>query len=96
MLSTCNTGIDLSRPFDGAPSMNPQVSAIFSSYSPAVRTALHRLRLLIFDVAAGTAGVGPLLETVKWGQPSYLPRTPRTGTTIRALSSMRVRRPMTS
>ena len=48
-----------------------------------MRDALLRLRGLIFEAAAQTPGVGPLIETLKWGEPAYLPRTPRSGTTIR-------------
>jgi len=42
-----------------------------------------RLRQLIFETAAGLEGVGPLDETLKWGQPSYLTSQTKSGTTIR-------------
>lgn len=38
---------------------------------------------MILDVAASTPGVGPLEETLKWGQPSFLTSTSKSGTTIR-------------
>jgi len=38
---------------------------------------------LIFDAAASVESIGPLVETLKWGQPAYLPERPRTGSTIR-------------
>ncbi len=41
------------------------------------------LRHLILDVAASTPGVGPLEETLKWGQPSYLTAQTKSGTTVR-------------
>jgi hypothetical protein len=41
------------------------------------------LRELVFDTAAATAGVGPLTETLKWGQPSYLTEETGSGTTVR-------------
>ena len=41
------------------------------------------VRTLIFQTAAAQATIGPLIETLKWGQPAYLPATPRVGTTIR-------------
>jgi len=44
---------------------------------------LMALRELIFDVAAGTEGVGPLSETLKWGQPSYLTEQTGSGSTVR-------------
>jgi hypothetical protein len=46
------------------------VAEFFRRYPPKLRTRLMALRELIFDVAAGTEGVGPLSETLKWGQPS--------------------------
>jgi hypothetical protein len=38
---------------------------------------------MIFEVAAATPGVGKLEETLKWGQPSYLTTSSKSGTTIR-------------
>jgi len=44
---------------------------------------LDTLRALIFETASDTQGVGAIEETLKWGQPSYLTRRPKSGTTIR-------------
>ena len=41
------------------------------------------LRRLILDTASKTTGVGELEETLKWGQPSYLTRETKSGSTIR-------------
>ena len=41
---------------------------------------LKQLRKLIFDTAKGTEGIEKLVETTKWGEPSYLTKT---GSTIR-------------
>ncbi|MBT8425044.1 MAG: DUF1801 domain-containing protein [Silicimonas sp.] len=60
----------------------PEVEAVFDTYPEAARTCLMAARAVIFE-AAETAGVGPLRETLKWGQPAYLPEAPRTGTTVR-------------
>lgn len=57
-----------------------EVAAVFEAYPPALRRRLLRLRELIFETHAGTAGVSELEETLKWGQPSYLNKS---GTTIR-------------
>ena len=62
---------------------DPKVEEAFSVYSPAVRKKLMMLRSLIFDVASKTEGVGELEETLKWGQPSYLTKTTKAGSTIR-------------
>ncbi len=60
-----------------------RVAALFRSYPPAVRAKLLALRELVIDVAARTPGVGPLTETLKWGQPSYLTEETGAGTTVR-------------
>lgn len=43
---------------------------------------LH-LRGLIFETAAATPAVGPVFETLKWGQPAYLTQQTKAGTTLR-------------
>jgi hypothetical protein len=65
--------------------MNPDrdVKAAFDAHPKAVREALLGLRKLIIAVAAETAGVGPVIETLKWGEPAYLPKAPGVGTTVR-------------
>jgi hypothetical protein len=59
------------------------VAEKFSSYAPATRNKLLALRELIFDVAQGMPEVGPLEETLKWGQPAYLTRATGSGSLIR-------------
>lgn len=61
----------------------PAVAAVFAAYPAALRKRLLALRELVFDVAARTEGVGPLTETLKWGQPSYLTEESGSGTTVR-------------
>ncbi|HEY4167817.1 MAG TPA: DUF1801 domain-containing protein [Reyranella sp.] len=61
----------------------PGVAAAFEAYPAALRKRLLALRALVFDVAARTEGVGPLTETLKWGQPSYLTEATRSGSTVR-------------
>ena len=62
---------------------DPKVAAAFNVFPPVTRKKLMRLRMLIFDVAKETEGVGELEETLKWGQPSYLTKKPKCGSTIR-------------
>lgn len=62
---------------------DPEVAAVFDRYPADVRAPLLELRALVFETAAETEGVGPLVETLKWGQPSYLTEKTRSGTTIR-------------
>jgi Domain of unknown function (DU1801) len=63
--------------------MPADVAEIFAAYPAAIRTKIKAVRQLIFDVAKTTAGVGPLQETLKWGEPAYLPVATKTGSTIR-------------
>lgn len=55
------------------------VAAVLDRYPKPIRDALLALRAVIVGVA-GEEDVGPLEETLKWGQPAYLCAT---GTTIR-------------
>jgi hypothetical protein len=63
--------------------MNPAVAAVFETYPAPLRERLMRLRSLIEETAASTDGVGPLEETLKWGEVSYLTSASGSGTTVR-------------
>ena len=65
------------------PFASPAVEERFAGYPEAERRRLMEMRETIFEVAAGTDGVGPIEETLKWGQPSYLTPTTKSGTTLR-------------
>ncbi|RST85356.1 DUF1801 domain-containing protein [Aquibium carbonis] len=65
-----------------APPLPPAVSAAFDSFPVRARGPLIELRRLVFRVAK-EKGVGPLTETLKWGEPAYLTEATRTGSTIR-------------
>lgn len=69
------------RPLQGF--SDPAVKAAFDQHPPAIKARLMALRQLIFETAAGIDGVGPLDETLKWKQPSYLTTTTGSGSTIR-------------
>ena len=62
---------------------DPKVENAYNEFQLAVRKKMLRIRSLIFEVARETEGVGELEETLKWGQPSYLPRKPRIGSAVR-------------
>ena len=61
----------------------PDIAAVFASYPEPIRGKLLDLRALIFDVAAHTAGVGALDESLKWGEPAYITAASKSGSTIR-------------
>jgi hypothetical protein len=56
------------------------VSNLLATYPPVAKKKLNQLRKLILDTAKETQGVDKLVETTKWGEPSYLTKT---GSTIR-------------
>jgi hypothetical protein len=62
---------------------DPAVAAAFAAYPERTRAKLLALRKLILETAAEMPGVGPLDETLKWGQPSYLTKETGSGSTIR-------------
>lgn len=66
-----------------ATTIKPEVQTVFDQYSSAIRDKLQSVRYLIYEVASEIEAVGELEETLKWGQPSYLPSKTKSGTTIR-------------
>jgi hypothetical protein len=65
------------------PPMPADVAAAFSAFPAGVRARLLEVRDLIFQTAAFIEGVGPLTETLKWGEPAYLTEMSGSGSTIR-------------
>ena len=65
------------------PFSDPAVEAHFQRYPATVRKKMLAIRELIFDVAAGTEGVGELQETLKWGEPAYVTAQSKSGSTVR-------------
>lgn len=61
----------------------PSAAPLLRSYPAPLRAKLAALRSLILRTAAETEGVGPIEETLKWGQPSYLTAVSKSGSTIR-------------
>ncbi|GAB5410560.1 MAG: DUF1801 domain-containing protein [Balneolaceae bacterium] len=63
--------------------MNPVVKEVFDSYPDHIKPKMNELRELIYEVASSTEGVGEIEETLKWSEPAYLTKKPKSGTTIR-------------
>ncbi len=61
--------------------MPTNVRAVFEGYPAAAQAVLGQVRGLIFEVAKARS-VAPVTETVKWGEPAYLPAC-KAGTTVR-------------
>jgi hypothetical protein len=63
--------------------MPEDVASAFRAYPETIREPLLRIRTLILAAAQETEGVGPLTETLKWGEPAYLTEASKSGSTIR-------------
>lgn len=72
------TGI---RPFADA-----GVEAVFRSVAEGHKAHFLRIRELIFVTADELALPGGIEETLKWGEPSYVPVKPKTGSAVRLAS----------
>lgn len=70
-------------PDRGASFHDKNVANVFAAYPDQIRAKLMTLRTIIFETAAHLDGVGPIEETLKWGQPSYLTTASGSGSTIR-------------
>jgi hypothetical protein len=58
-------------------------AAVFAAWPELEAARLSAVRAQILATAREMEGVGPLTETLKWGEPAYLTESPKTGTTIR-------------
>jgi len=65
------------------PPLPANVAAAYDSYPNAARDVLLNVRSLIFKTAAQNSTIGPLTETLKWGEPAYLTEETKSGSTIR-------------
>jgi hypothetical protein len=63
--------------------MTASVATVFAGFPEAKRRALLVARDLILAAAAGDPRVGEVTETLKWGEPAYLTKTTRSGSTLR-------------
>jgi hypothetical protein len=59
------------------------VAAVYNGFEELARTALMALREIVYDVGRADARVGQIEEMLKWGQPAYLTKGPKSGTTLR-------------
>ena len=64
------------------PEMPAEVRAVFDGMASPAREQLLDVRRMIFEVASAE-DVGPLTETLKWGEPAYLTKVSKAGSTVR-------------
>ena len=62
-------------------------SDVYPYNDDGTRDQLLACRDLVFQVAAASDDIGPVTETLKWGQPSYLTEATKAGTTLRLATS---------
>jgi hypothetical protein len=67
-------------PRKSPPEMPSAVAAVLDAYPAGIQGKLRRVRRIILDTAAKMDGVGPVEETLRWGQPAYLTKG---GSTVR-------------
>ena len=61
-------------------SIDPSVLQVFKKYPDSMQKKTMFLRQLILETALETDGVSDLVETLKWGEPSYVTKS---GSTVR-------------
>ncbi|MBU3004527.1 DUF1801 domain-containing protein [Paraglaciecola arctica] len=62
---------------------NSEITQVFDQYQTQTQHVLLTIRQWIFEVAANTEQIGQVEECLKWGEPSYVTHTPKSGTTLR-------------
>ena len=62
---------------------NGEVAAVYDAYPEKYRNRLLAIRELILDAPNHHPEIGGLEETLKWGEPSYLPLKKNIGSTVR-------------
>ena len=60
-----------------------EIEDVIASYPKEAQTRIRQLRRLILSTAASMPEVGPITETLKWGEPAYLTEKSKSGSTIR-------------
>mgnify|MGYP003649383659 FL=1 len=60
-----------------------QTLAAWNDFPDALAERLIALRQLVLEVAGDNPAIGPLEETLKWGEPAFLTSVTGAGTTIR-------------
>ncbi len=60
-----------------------QTMRVLAGAPERMRARLLALREMILETAGSDATIGPLEETLKWGEPAFLTSSTRSGTTIR-------------
>ena len=65
------------------PFQNPEIQYIYECYPQKIQKKCLELRELVFDVAQAHPVIGPIEETLRWGEPSYIPFKTKSGSMVR-------------
>ena len=65
------------------PAMSAPGREAFGAFPEGQRRVLLGARDLVLAAAAGDGRIGPLTETLKWGEPAYLTEATGSGSTLR-------------
>lgn len=60
-----------------------QTLAAWADHPEPLAEKLIELRKIILDIASDNPAIGPLEETLKWGEPAFLTSATGSGTTVR-------------
>lgn len=66
------------------PTLPSDLQNVLNGWPKDAQTYFHDLRNIVHNAAGANPVVGPLTETLKWGEPSFLTDKSRSGTTLRA------------
>lgn len=67
----------------GSAGIGADVLSVIEGYPDKIRDRLLEIRELVHQVANEREEIGPLTETLKWSQPSFLTEASGSGTTVR-------------
>lgn len=62
---------------------NAEIGQVFDKCQPLTKGRLLTIRQWIYEVANNSDEIGQIEECLKWGEPSYVTHSPKTGTTLR-------------
>lgn len=60
-----------------------EIASLYESYPPPARSTLLQLRDIIYQLSDTRPEIGQIEECLKWGEISYVPHHPKSGTTVR-------------
>lgn len=66
-----------------APTLTDKVAEAVHHYPQTAQRKFYEIRNAIYATAQSNPNIGPITETLKWGEPAYLTEASKSGSTIR-------------